>query len=184
MTQICKEAHHEISSPKEIIIKAYPDKRGFFLESWNKMEMEKLGIANNWVQDNHSFSYKGTIRGLHYQLDGQAKLVRCLSGSVLDIFLDLRKESKTFGKWGSCILSQSASKMLYIPPRFAHGFIALEDAHLTYKVDTPYNPSLDKGINVADPFLAIDLKFAACERIISDKDLNLPLFVDADLNFP
>ena len=156
----------------------YTDKRGLFYESYNKEKFEAvLGYPIKFVQDNHSVSQKGTLRGLHFQKGdhAQAKLVRVVRGSVLDVVVDLRPESPTFGKHYKTRLSAAQSTMLFIPRGMAHGFLALEnDTVFTYKCDNYYARESESGIHYADPELKIDWEFPEDQLIVSEKDLNLP----------
>ena len=154
------------------------DNRGFFLESYNYNTFKELGIENIFVQDNHSKSLKGVLRGLHFQKGeySQAKLVRVLKGAVLDIAIDLRKNSKTFGKYVTVELSEKNKKMFFIPRNFAHGFLTLEDnTEFFYKCDNFYNPKSEAGIMWNDKDLNIEWNFKKYginenELIISEKD--------------
>lgn len=156
----------------------FSDDRGYFMESFNKTEFEKaVGTPVNFVQDNQSFSTKGVLRGLHYQIGAyaQAKLVRVLNGSVLDIAVDLRKKSPTFGQYLAVELSAENKIQLFIPKGFAHGFVVLSDtADFFYKCDNYYNKESEGGIFYADPSLAIDWKLPHDQLIVSEKDLALP----------
>ena len=156
----------------------FEDSRGFFLESYNYNDFKELGIENIFVQDNHSKSLKGVLRGLHFQKDeySQAKLVRVLKGAVLDIAVDLRKNSETFGKYIVVELNEKNKKMFFIPRNFAHGFLTLEDnTEFFYKCDNFYNPKSESGIIWTDIDLDIDWNFKKYsinenELIISEKD--------------
>ena len=156
----------------------FEDSRGFFLESYNYNDFKELGIENIFVQDNHSKSLKGVLRGLHFQKDeySQAKLVRVLKGAVLDIAVDLRKNSETFGKYIAVELNEKNKKMFFIPRNFAHGFLTLEDnTEFFYKCDNFYNPKSEAGIIWSDRDLNIDWNFKKYsinenELIISEKD--------------
>lgn len=164
----------------------FGDERGFFMESYNKSQLEALGIEYNFVQDNHSRSKYGVIRGLHYQNapHAQTKLIRALAGKILDVVVDLRKESSTFGKIYSLELSAENKKQLLIPKGFAHGFSTLSDyAEILYKCDDYYHPESEGGIMYNDTDLAIDWHLKNKEAIISDKDLQHPSFKDAKYNF-
>lgn len=168
--------------PDLIIIepRVFPDDRGFFMETYKKSDFHKNGIDVEFVQDNHSKSTKGTIRALHYQINpkAQGKLVRVLSGKVWDVAVDIRKSSPTFLKWYGVELSDENSKMFYIPPGFAHGFITIsETAHFYYKCTNEYSKEHEKGIRWNDPEINIDWNIDNC--IMSDRDKNLPLLKDA-----
>ena len=154
----------------------FKDDRGFFYESYNKNNLDKFNIV--FVQDNESKSYKGVIRGLHFQAPPfeQTKLVRCVSGNILDVAVDLRTNSKTYGKSFSIELSSENNKQLFVPKGFAHGFQVLsETAIVNYKVDNFYNPKSDSGIIWNDKDLSIDWNLDL-KPILSDKDLKLISF--------
>lgn len=161
----------------------FQDKRGYFFESYNKNTFEKfIGDEINFVQDNQSHSVFGVVRALHYQRGdyAQAKLVRVLQGTVLDVAVDLRKQSSTFGEYVSIELSAENRKQLYIPRGFAHGFVTLsETAEFFYKCDNYYNRESEGGIIYNDNDLAIDWKLAPNSMIVSDKDILLPRFKNA-----
>jgi dTDP-4-dehydrorhamnose 3,5-epimerase len=164
----------------------HSDSRGYFMESFNLEVFRKAGISFNPVQDNESSSVKGVIRGLHYQLRpfDQAKLIRVIDGKILDVVLDLRKTSKTYGKWLSVELNSESRKQLFIPKGFAHGFSVLsKTAIIQYKCDNLYRPSHERGIALNDPILGIDWLTSADKAIISEKDLKHPHFRDAENNF-
>lgn len=157
----------------------FKDNRGYFMESYNQKNINKLLGNVNFVQDNESESSRGVLRGLHFQKPPytQAKLVRCLKGGVLDVALDLRKDSKTYGIFETISLTEENKKQLFIPKGFAHGFIVLsKSAILSYKVDNYYNPESESGIIWNDPDLNIDWKINKNEIIVSEKDKNLPTF--------
>ncbi len=138
----------------------FGDNRGFFLESYNKNDFIEIGITDEFVQDNHSKSKKGVLRGLHFQTKhSQGKLVRVIKGAVYDVAVDLRQNSKTFGKWFGIELSDKDKTMLYIPKEFAHGFLTLEDnTEILYKTTDYYNPKDEDGIIWNDEILSIDWK--------------------------
>lgn len=166
--------------------KVFEDSRGYFLESYNESVFEKEGINVKFVQDNQSSSSYGVIRGLHYQLTpfAQVKLVRVLSGTILDVVVDIRKNSPTYGKWISIKLSAEERKQLFIPAGFAHGFSVLsEKAEIFYKCDQFYNKESEGGILYNDPALNIDWQIPSEKAIISDKDKMQPLFADCKNNF-
>lgn len=163
--------------------KLYYDKRGFFFESYNKNLLAKK-INSNFVQDNESKSHRGVIRGLHFQVPpfDQTKIVRCTNGKILDVAVDIRKDSKTYGKFLSIELSSENNKQLLIPKGFAHGFQVLsEQATVSYKVDNFYEPSSDSGIIWNDKDLNIDWNLNI-SQIVSSKDLKLNSF--KSLNSP
>ncbi len=166
--------------------KVSEDGRGYFFESYNRRVFEEAGIKNEFVQDNQSLSGFGVIRGLHYQLNphAQAKIVRVLTGTVLDVAVDIRKGSPYFGQCVSVELSGENRRQLYIPRGFAHGFAVLsKTAEFFYKCDNYYNPSHEAGINYKDPELDIDWKIDPSLIVISKKDSDLPLLADAMNNF-
>jgi dTDP-4-dehydrorhamnose 3,5-epimerase len=157
----------------------FVDKRGSFLESYNKNEFEKVIGKISFIQDNESRSSKGVLRGLHYQTPpfAQAKLVRCIEGEVLDIAVDIRKSSPTYGLYHSEVLSCENKKQLFIPRGFAHGFLVLSDsATFAYKVDNAYTKDNEAGIQWNDKQLGIKWGVKESEILISDKDVQLPLF--------
>jgi len=157
----------------------FKDNRGYFMESYNQKNINKLLGTVNFVQDNESESSRGVLRGLHFQNPpyAQAKLVRCLKGSVLDVVLDLRKESKTYGIFETILLTQENKKQLFIPKGFAHGFVVLsETAIFSYKVDNYYNPDSESGVLWNDLDLNIDWKINKKEIIVSEKDKSLLAF--------
>jgi len=158
--------------------KVFKDPRGYFFESFNQNKFNALiGQKINFVQDNESFSSKGVLRGLHFQTGAyaQAKLVRVIKGRVLDVVVDMRKESPTFSEHFSIELSEDNKRQLFVPKGFAHGFIVLsETAIFSYKCDNFYNKASEQGLRYDDPSLGIDWKLPANEFIVSEKDLVLP----------
>jgi dTDP-4-dehydrorhamnose 3,5-epimerase len=133
------------------------DARGFFLESYNERTMAEAGIHARFVQDNHSFSVRNVLRGLHYQVHPQGKLVRVVIGEILDVAVDVRRSSSTFGRWCGLKISEANKQMLWIPPGFAHGFRVLsEGAHVFYKATDFYDPGAERTIAWNDPALKID----------------------------
>ena len=163
----------------------YKDSRGFFFEPYNKNKFDEYFGITNFVQDNESKSSKGVLRGFHFQKPpfDQAKLVRCIEGKVLDIALDLRKQSKTYGHYEKVVLSAENKKQFFIPRGFAHAFLVLsKSAIFSYKVDNIYAPEYDSGVIWSDTDLSIDWNFENSELIISEKDQNLKSF--SELNSP
>ncbi|MDT8416032.1 MAG: dTDP-4-dehydrorhamnose 3,5-epimerase [Flavobacteriaceae bacterium] len=160
--------------------KVYRDHRGYFLESFNQNDFQKTtGLDTRFIQDNQSFSNYGTVRGLHYQTGdwAQSKLIRVISGEILDVALDIRSNSKTFGQYFSLVLSAENFLQLYIPKGFAHGFSVLSaSAVVAYKCDQYYHKAAERGIRYNDPTLAIDWKIPTEKMVVSDKDLLLPPF--------
>lgn len=155
------------------------------MESWSKKSFEALGLSYEFVQDNHSFSaQKGTLRGLHFQMNphAQAKLVRCARGAILDVAVDIRKGSESYGKWVAVELSAENKKQLLIPRGFAHGFLTLtDDAEILYKADQYYAPEADRSIVWNDP--AIGIEWGIVSPVLSRKDQDAPLLADSDANF-
>jgi dTDP-4-dehydrorhamnose 3,5-epimerase len=158
----------------ELQPKVFRDSRGFFIETFRRDDFVNLGITEAFVQDNQSFSRKGVLRGLHYQLrSAQAKLCRVVEGAALDIAVDIRVGSPNFGKWTSVLLSSEAQNQIYVPKGFAHGFVALTDSvHFLYKCSDYYQAGDEYGILWNDPELGIDWNIA--DPLISEKDNNLP----------
>jgi dTDP-4-dehydrorhamnose 3,5-epimerase len=151
--------------------KVFGDARGFFLESYNQRVMAELGVHQSFVQDNHSYSTRNVVRGLHYQIQNpQGKLIRVILGEILDVVVDLRQSSPTFGKWDAVPLSQENKRMLWIPPGFAHGFRVLSDsAHVLYKATDFYAPQSERTLAWNDPTLKIDWQLDG-DPIVSAKD--------------
>ncbi len=164
--------------------KIHKDHRGYFVETFRKDKLEEfIGYTLNFCQDNESSSTFGILRGLHYQLApyAQSKLIRVISGSVLDIAVDIRKDSPTFGKYVSIELTGENKKQFFIPKGFAHGFVVLSDeATFAYKVDAYYEPNFDRGIAYDDALLGIDWKVLNEEIQVSAKDAQQPSFLGAD----
>ncbi|MBP5703231.1 MAG: dTDP-4-dehydrorhamnose 3,5-epimerase [Paludibacteraceae bacterium] len=165
--------------------KVFGDSRGYFYESFKQAEFdEHIGHHVEFVQENQSKSSKGVLRGLHYQKGdaSQAKLVRVVKGSVLDVAVDIRKSSPTFGKYVAVELSEENNRQLFIPRGFAHGFLVLSDeAVFTYKVDNVYAPQADAGIMYNDPQVGIEWPKLDCEFLLSEKDTKHPLLKDAEV---
>ena len=164
-----------------ILPTVFQDERGYFIESYNQKALLDSGFDKKFVQDNESKSVKGVLRGLHFQTKNlQGKLVRCVSGMVLDVAVDLRKDSKTYLQWESAILNGERKNMFYIPEGFAHGFLVLSDeAVFSYKCTNYYTPEFESGIIWNDPTLSIDWqldKWGIGKPILSEKDRNLNIF--------
>jgi dTDP-4-dehydrorhamnose 3,5-epimerase len=161
----------------------FRDARGFFIETYHKAEFADLGIADGFVQDNHSRSVKGTLRGLHYQLHHpQAKLCRVVEGEAVDIALDIRVGSSNFGKWTSVLLSAKEQNQIYVPVGFAHGFLALTDSvQFLYKCSDFYDPEDEHGIAWNDPDLKIYWGITA--PIVSERDANFPTLAQVSREF-
>lgn len=157
----------------------FADERGYFFESYNQRIFEQAGITTPFVQDNQARSVRGVLRGLHYQIEpfAQAKLVRVLEGSVLDVVVDLRPQSATYGKWLGVELSAQNKRQLYVPRGFAHGYVVLSDtAEFFYKCDNFYSKAHEGGIIYNDPSLGIDWQMPLDAAIVSEKDKILPTF--------
>lgn len=167
--------------------KVFNDARGYFMEAFKQAEFDAHIGKTQFIQDNESCSTGGVLRGLHYQLSpyAQAKLVRVIRGSVLDVAVDLRKGSPTFGQHVAVELSEDNKRQLFVPRGFAHGFHVLsEEAVFTYKVDNPYMPAAERSIRYDDPDLAIDWRITSREGLIlSEKDLKAPSLKEAEFNF-
>ncbi len=178
----------ETGIPNLLVVtpKVFEDSRGYFFESYNSDVFDKFGLSQEWIQDNQSKSSYGVIRGLHYQLApfSQSKLVRVISGKILDVALDIRRGSPTFGKHFSIELSDENKKQLLIPKGFAHGFSVLSDtAIVLYKCDALYKHEEERGILFNDPSLGIDWQISDNKAIVSAKDKVHPAFENADMNF-
>jgi len=174
----------QVSDVILIETKQFLDNRGFFLESFKKSEFETNGIYVNFIQDNLSHSIKGVLRGLHYQKHpkAQAKLVTVIRGEIFDVAVDIRKNSPTFGKWVSQILSEQNHKSLYVPEGFAHGFCVMSDeADVLYKVNNEYSSENERGIIWNDPTL--DISWPTENPILAKKDSDLPTLNEIDNNF-
>jgi len=161
--------------------RVFEDARGYFLECYNERDMTEAGIEERFVQDNHSYSVRNVVRGLHYQVrHPQGKLVRVAEGEILDVAVDLRSGSSTFGKWHAVTLSSQNKRILWVPPGFAHGFRALsESAHVLYKATDFYNPELERTILWNDPDLNIDWGLDS-PPIVSRKDAVGSAFREAE----
>ena len=167
--------------------KVFNDARGYFMEAFKQAEFEQNIGKVNFIQDNESCSSKGVLRGLHYQLApySQSKLVRVITGRVLDVAVDLRVGSPTFGKYVSVELSAENKRQFFIPQGFAHGFHVLsEEAIFTYKVDNPYMPSHERGLRFDDPTVGVDWEITDIKAVnLSEKDTKAPLLSEAEYNF-
>ena len=166
--------------------KVWKDNRGYFFESFNKKTFHDAGITQEFVQDNQSYSQRGTLRGLHGQADpfAQGKLVRVIQGKVIDIAVDIRKDSATYGKYVSAELSAENFRMFWVPPGFLHGFVTLEDNTIfAYKVSNLYDKASEIGVMWNDPDLNIDWQLPLDEVILSEKDTVLPQFKEFESPF-
>ena len=164
--------------------KVFGDERGFFLESFNKREFQQAGIEQEFVQDNHSKSTQGVVRGLHYQKKfPQGKLIRVIQGEVLDVIVDIRKGSPTFSRWISILLSAENKKQVWIPGGLAHGFAVIsETAELCYKATDYYHPEDEAGIRWND--LQLNINWQVKNPLLSEKDRQLPLLDEAEEDLP
>ncbi|REG83963.1 dTDP-4-dehydrorhamnose 3,5-epimerase [Algoriphagus antarcticus] len=171
MAQIIKAP---LAGVLEIFPRIFEDQRGYFFESYRADWLQSEGVDHGWVQDNQSYSQKGTVRGLHFQRGefAQAKLVRVIQGKVLDVIVDLRYGSPTFGEIYSTVLDATRNNLMYVPTGFAHGFSVLEDSIFAYKCSNYYNKESEGGIIWNDPALDIDWQIA--EPITSEKDATWP----------
>ena len=173
--------------PGVVIIEpdVFGDQRGWFMETWSKKKLEDLGIYADFVQDNQSYTAKkGTLRGLHFQKNpmAQAKLVRVTAGAVMDVAVDLRKNSPTYRQWVSVELSAENKRQFFIPRGFAHGFVALtDDVEFVYKCDNYYSKENDRSIRFDDP--AIGVQWNVTDPLVSEKDAKAPLLKDSDCDF-
>ena len=161
------------------------DHRGWFMETYSKPRFEALGITCEFVQDNQSYSaQKGTLRGLHFQKNpmAQSKLRRCTRGKILDVAVDIRKDSPTYKKWYAVELSAENKKQFFMPKGMAHGFVTLtDDVEVQYKVDAVYAPECDRSIRFDDPEIGVEWGIA--DPVLSEKDLKAPLLADSDADF-
>lgn len=158
----------------------YQDNRGYFIETFQQSEYEKIGLGH-FQQDNHSFSKKGCIRGMHFQTyPGQAKLVRAAVGEIYDVAVDIRPDSPTYGQWEAVILNDQNHYQLFIPIGFAHGFCALKDAHVMYRVSQPYDAKYEKGFHYNDT--DINISWPILEPILSDRDKAAPFLKEINIH--
>ena len=171
-----KITESRIKEVKLLEPRIFEDDRGYFFESYRVNLLKEAGISSSFVQDNVSKSFRGTVRGLHYQIKNpQAKLVCCLKGTILDVAVDIRRNSPTFGNYVAFKLSEDNHRMLYVPVGFAHGFSVLSDeAVVAYKCSDYYNPEGERGIRWDDPLIRIN--WDVSRPILSEKDRKLPLF--------
>lgn len=184
-----KKIETEINGVYIIESDCYGDNRGWFMETYNEAKFKEMGINTVFVQDNMSYSaQKGTLRGLHFQRNpfSQAKLVRCTKGTVIDVVVDIRKGSPTYGKWVSCELSEENKRMFYMPKGMAHGFLtATDDVEFQYKCDELYNKESEGSIRYDDPTINVDwgTLLNGIEPVLSEKDKSAPSFEECDGGF-
>jgi dTDP-4-dehydrorhamnose 3,5-epimerase len=174
----------KLSGPILIAPAVHGDERGFFVETYRHDALNELGIDHDFVQDNHSRSRRGIVRGMHYQ-PGQAKLVRCARGSILDVVVDIRRGSPQFGQWEAVTLDDSEHRQLYVPDGFAHGFCVLAElADVTYKVSTYYDPSAESGFAFDDPEVGIEWPEDIGELLVSARDRDAPSLAEREPSLP
>ena len=160
--------------------RVFRDERGFFLESFRQSLFVELGINCSFLQDNHSYSQQGTLRGMHFQsFPGQAKLIRVAVGQIYDVAVDIRPASSTYGKWEGVVLDDQSHHQFFIPVGFAHGFCVLsQHAHVLYKVSTPYDPQFEKGFVWNDP--TINIRWPIEHPLVSKRDQEAPSFCEIE----
>ena len=166
-----------LDGPKLLAPASYGDERGFFMETFREnVFAERFGIEDRWVQENHSRSQYGVIRGMHFTIgEGAVKLVRCGRGRIVDVLVDVRKDSPTYGEWEAFELSDEDFHVLYAPRGFAHGFCVLSEvADVLYKQSAYYSPDVERGIKLDDPAIGIDWPIPEADRIMSERDLTAP----------
>jgi dTDP-4-dehydrorhamnose 3,5-epimerase len=166
----------QLDGPLLLAPAVFRDDRGFFCETFRREALADLGIEEDFVQDNHSRSRRGTIRGMHFQVgDGTSKLVRCGRGAILDVVVDIRRGSPTYGRWEAFELSDENMRMAYVPVGFAHGFCVISDvADVLYKQSNYYSGELERGFRYDDPAIGIDWPVPPAERTVSERDANAP----------
>jgi dTDP-4-dehydrorhamnose 3,5-epimerase len=167
-----------LSGPVLLEPVVHADARGFFAETYRETALSEAGIGERWVQDNHSRSRRGALRGMHFQ-PGQAKLVRCARGAIYDVLVDVRPGSETFGEWEAVELDDAALRMLYVPDGFAHGFcVTSEEADVVYKCSSYYDPAIERGFAHDDP--AVGIEWPAIEHVVSDRDRSAPRLAELE----
>lgn len=174
----------EIDAVLEVHTKRFDDDRGFFSESWSEEMWKRAGFEARFVQDNLSKSCRGTLRGMHYQIEpaGMGKLVRCVQGAVFDVAVDLREGSPTYGKWIGRELNSENNLSLWVPVGFAHGFVALEDDTLVhYKCTAMHGPDFERALSYKDP--EVGIAWPIQPSVVSEKDEVAPSLADVDANF-
>ena len=170
----------KLAGPVLIAPKVHGDARGFFQETYRRSALAELGIEDEFVQDNHSRSRRGVVRGMHFQ-PGQSKLVRCARGSIVDVLVDIRPDSPAFGDWEAYPLDDEKLHQLYVPDGFAHGFCVTSDvADVVYKCGSYYDPEVESGFRYDDPEVGIDWP-ADLELLASERDVNAPLLSELGL---
>jgi dTDP-4-dehydrorhamnose 3,5-epimerase len=171
-----------LDGPVLIQPEVHGDARGFFAETYRARVLDELGIHDDWVQDNHSRSRRGVVRGMHFQ-PGMAKLIRCVRGSVVDVLVDLRRGSPDFGGWEAFELDDEALRMLYVPDGFAHGFcVTSELADIVYKCSDYYDPLREGGFRLDDP--AVGIEWPALDLVLSERDRTAPTLAEIENELP
>jgi dTDP-4-dehydrorhamnose 3,5-epimerase len=181
---VMKPLPTSLSGPVLLAPAVHGDERGFFVETYRQSALPELAIPAEFVQDNHSRSRQGIVRGMHFQ-PGQAKLVRCARGAILDILVDIRRGSPQFGEWEGFTLDDVEHRQLYVPNGFAHGFCVLSDlADVTYKVSTYYDPGAESGFAYNDPAVGIQWPDDVGELLVSARDREAPSLADVEDSLP
>jgi len=162
------------------------DERGFFCETFRADQLDELGVTEAFVQDSHSRSRRGTVRGLHFQIGrGASKLVRCGRGTIVDVIVDLRRGSPRYGEWEAFELSEENMHVLYVPIGFAHGFAVTSDvADVLYKQSNPYSAEVERGITIDDPVIGVQWPDMGIERVVSERDLSAPTLAQVADDLP
>jgi len=175
-----------LDGPLLLAPEVFGDERGFFCETFRAEDFAALGVTEAFVQDNHSRSRRGTVRGLHFQVgDGASKLVRCGRGTIVDVIVDLRRGSPHYGEWEAHELSDETMHVLYVPVGFAHGFAVISDeADVLYKQSRPYVPELERGIALDDPDIGVRWPQTGVPRIVSQRDVDAPRLAEVEDDLP
>jgi dTDP-4-dehydrorhamnose 3,5-epimerase len=175
-----------LDGPLLLAPRVFPDDRGFFCETFRASTLAEHGVTEAFIQDNHSRSARGVVRGMHFHIgEGVSKLVRCGRGAIVDVLVDIRRESPTYGQWEAYELSDDNMRVLYAPVGFAHGFCVLSDvADVLYKQSHYYDPAVERGIRLDDPAIGIDWPVPPGERIISERDLAAPTLAEIAEDLP
>jgi dTDP-4-dehydrorhamnose 3,5-epimerase len=166
----------ELDGPKLLQPQAFGDDRGFFVETFRRSDMMALGIQEEMVQDNHSRSARGVLRGLHFTIGrGAGKLVRCARGEIFDVLVDLRRGSPSYGRWEGYTLSDENLRILYAPPGFGHGFCVISEiADVVYKLDAYYDPATERDVSYNDPDIGVEWPLPADQLLVSQRDVDAP----------
>jgi dTDP-4-dehydrorhamnose 3,5-epimerase len=176
----------KLDGPRLLQPRVFGDDRGFFVETYRRSDLMALGIQEEMVQDNHSRSSRGVLRGLHFTVGrGAGKLVRCARGHVFDVLVDLRRGSPTYGQWEGYDLTDENLRVLYAPPGFGHGFcVVSEIADVVYKLDAYYDPATERDISFKDPQIGVEWPLPADELQVSQRDVDAPLLADVADSLP